>query len=282
MVVGLDLCQDVGEVLAKPPFARRVRIEGIDHRTFDHRRIVGIGNHGARGVGLVGLADHAEQGLVAWAGVDHPVGIEDLVSAMLGVGLGEHHQFDVGRVASAGRKVLGQIVDFVVRQGEAERGVGSGQCNAPTCGQVDGFERLRRIVMEQGGGVFERIEHRLGHAVVQQRGDGATPPGVEAGTRNEMVGNPALDSDDLLETTLMDDVGGLGRPRRDRSESRRHQQQGPGRRLVMGRMRVEQVLQPRHRLAVDVPLPGLHEIDEFGFTRAQAGQCRQQFLGKTG
>ena len=282
MIVGLDLRQDVGEFLAKPPLARRVRVEGIDHRPFDHRGIVGIGDHGAAGVGLVGLADHAEQGLVAWTGVDHPVGIEDLVPAMLGIGLGEHHQFDVGRVSPAGREVLGQIVDLVFRQGEAERGVGADQRIAATCGQIDGFERLRRIVMEQTGGVFERIEHRLGHAVVQKRGDSAAPPGIETGTRHEAVGNAALDPEDLIESALMDDVGGLGRPRRDRSEARRHQQQGPDRHLVMDWMRVEQILQPRHRPAVDIALAGLHEIDEFGLARAQAGQRRQQFLGKAG
>jgi hypothetical protein len=30
--------------------------------------------------------------------VDGPAGVEDLVPAMLGIGLREHHQFDVGRV----------------------------------------------------------------------------------------------------------------------------------------------------------------------------------------
>jgi hypothetical protein len=46
------------------------------------------------------FADHAEQRLVLGFAVDHPGGVENLVAAMFGIGLGEHHQFDVGRVAA--------------------------------------------------------------------------------------------------------------------------------------------------------------------------------------
>jgi hypothetical protein len=38
--------------------------------------------------------------------VDVPTGVEDLVAAVLGVGLGEHHQFDVVRVALQAVKAL--------------------------------------------------------------------------------------------------------------------------------------------------------------------------------
>ncbi len=38
--------------------------------------------------------------------VDGPVGVEDLVPAVLGVGLGEHHQFDVVWGCGPGRVKL--------------------------------------------------------------------------------------------------------------------------------------------------------------------------------
>jgi len=41
---------------------------------------------------LIGILDHLEQGAVARSAVDFPGGVEDLVAAVLGVGLGEHHQ----------------------------------------------------------------------------------------------------------------------------------------------------------------------------------------------
>jgi hypothetical protein len=71
-------------------------------------------------VGLVRLADHAEQGLVLLLAVDHPGGVEDLVAAVFGIGLREHHQFDVGRIAAGLGKDVEQVIDFVVRQRQAE------------------------------------------------------------------------------------------------------------------------------------------------------------------
>ena len=62
--------------------------------------------------------------------VDHPVGIEDLVPAMLGVGLREHHQLDVGRVAADAAEIVDQVVDLVVGQRQAQAPVGGLQRRA--------------------------------------------------------------------------------------------------------------------------------------------------------
>jgi hypothetical protein len=60
--------------------------------------------------------------------VDHPGGVENLVAAVFGIGLGEHHQFDVGRVAAGLGEHVEQVIDFVVGQRQAERAVGVDQC----------------------------------------------------------------------------------------------------------------------------------------------------------
>jgi hypothetical protein len=79
----------------------------------------------------VRLADHAEQGFVFRFAVDHPGGVEDLVAAVLGVGLREHHQFNVGRIAPGLRENVEQVIDFVVGERQTERAIGLDQAFFP-------------------------------------------------------------------------------------------------------------------------------------------------------
>ena len=76
------------------------RIEALDGRALDHRRVVGVGDERSLRMRGVRRADHREQALVLRHAVDDPVGVEDLVAAVLGVRLREHHQLDVGRIAA--------------------------------------------------------------------------------------------------------------------------------------------------------------------------------------
>ena len=46
------------------------------------------------------LLDHREQRLRLALAIDDPIRVEDLVTAMLGVRLREHHQLDIGRIAA--------------------------------------------------------------------------------------------------------------------------------------------------------------------------------------
>ena len=242
VVVGFDLGEDVGQLFAVLPGTSGVRVELVDRCTFNHRGVVGIGDNGAFRVGLVGVADHAEEGFLFRATVDDPVGIEDLVAAVLGVRLGEHHQLDVGRVAPDAGEVVHQIVDFVVRQGQAQLAVGHHQRVTTAGKDVHGGQGLRGVVLEQGMGSVGVIEHRLGHAVVDRRQDGFAVAGIEAAAQIEAEGGAALDTNDLVEAALVGDVGGLGGPGRDRAQARRHHQQAAGRRSAF-RVGTQQVHQ---------------------------------------
>ncbi len=53
------------------------------------------------------------------------LGVEDLVAAVLGVGLREHHQLDVGRIAAERAERRLEVVDLVLGEREAERDVGA-------------------------------------------------------------------------------------------------------------------------------------------------------------
>ncbi len=91
---------------------------------FDHGGVVAVGGQDAGRTGLGAAADHLEQGLGLWLSIDDEVGVENLVPAVLAVGLREHHQLDVRRIPAEGAEVLDQVVDFVRRQGQAHGGVG--------------------------------------------------------------------------------------------------------------------------------------------------------------
>ena len=126
------------------------------------------------GIARVRIADHAEERLVAAHAVDDPVGVEDLVPAVLGVRLREHHELDVRGIAPERAEGVDEVVDLVVGQREPEPGVRGLERRAALGEQRHGRERLRRGVLEERRGRRGLAQHRLGHPVVERR-RGAAP-----------------------------------------------------------------------------------------------------------
>jgi hypothetical protein len=58
--------------------------------------------------------------------------IEDLLAAALAVGLREHHELDVGGIASERAERIHKVVDLIIGQGQAPGGVGLLQRSAAT------------------------------------------------------------------------------------------------------------------------------------------------------
>ena len=131
MVVRLDLHQHVRQFRRRAVAAVVARIEARDRGALHHRRVVRIRDDRARRMRAVRLADHREQALVLRHAVDDPVGVEDLVPAVLGVRLREHHELDVGRIAAQAAEARVEVVDFVGRQREAQFGVRCSSARAP-------------------------------------------------------------------------------------------------------------------------------------------------------
>ncbi len=73
-------------------------IETLDFGPFHDGGIIRVGHHSALRRPAVRIANHAEQRLGFSHAVDDPVGVENLVAAMFGVRLREHHQLHVGRI----------------------------------------------------------------------------------------------------------------------------------------------------------------------------------------
>ncbi len=274
VVVGLHLHQDVHVLGAVGvAAAARIRQEAVAGVTPHHRGVVLVGGQGAFGGFLLGVADHGEQGAVLLLAIDDPVGVEDLVATVLGVGLGEHHQLHVTGVATQGGEVLQQVVDLVLGQGQAHLGVGLLQRGAALAQQVHAAQRRGFGLQEQALGLVQVVQHALGHAVVDQRPQQGQfvvreQPAVRAG---ETVEHAALDAADLGQAAVVGDVGGLGRPGRDGAEARYHQQHlalGGGRHVVT-RAVAQQALQHPAVVMVEGKFK-IHEVHVLGADGRQA------------
>ena len=198
----------------------------LNLRAFHHRGVVRVRHQHVLRVSLVGVADHAEQAVRLVLPVDAEVGVEYFVAAVFAVGLGEHHQLDIGGVALQAGKGVHQVVHLVISQRQTERGVGLLQRGAPATQHIDVFhgrglqrgeQSVRRVQAGQGA---------LGHAVVQHSGSGKPLRraqrglGEQAAAQADTVDHHALDARQR-QAAVAGDVAGFGRPRRYRAQARR-------------------------------------------------------------
>ena len=115
------------EVLSVGRILCRTRIETRDFGTLVNRGVIGVCRNCAFRVRLVGRADVAEKRLIYRLSIDHPGGVENLVAAVLGIRLREHHEFGVRRTAAFGFERLLQVIHFTVRKRETHFGVRAGE-----------------------------------------------------------------------------------------------------------------------------------------------------------
>ena len=142
---------------------------------------------------------------------------------------------------------------------------------------------------EQFAGFGEAGEHRFGHPVVQQAGDGLPFIGCQGAIvlGDDMEGNDALDALDGIQIAVPGNVGGLGRPRRNGADARRDEEQfasfGASRLLFQQRRQLGALVGIQGALLRhDMPVIGDHRFD-IRHGRHQAGlQALQTEGGKGG
>ena len=170
--MGFDLDEDVGEFLLVAVAKLLLGASGTKERhveTPDDAGVVGVSLDAALGMGGVGVANHLEEGALLRLAVDDPGGIEDLVAAMLGVDHREHHQLDVGRIAPQFLEDGEEIVDLLGREGQTHLEIGTLERLAALRQQGDVDQWPGLYLAEQD---LHILDHRLGHAVVEQGQDG--------------------------------------------------------------------------------------------------------------
>ena len=203
--------------------------EALDLMAFHDGGVVRICHHRVLGRELLGVADHAEQRLLLRHAIDGEVGVEDLVAAVLGVRLGEHHQFHVGGIALQAIEGIDQVFDLVLGQGQAPLLVGGFQGQPSMFGAAaEHIDKLHGLGLQRGKQLlrfFARGEDRFGHAVVQQRGDLRGLLGTQLGraTQQARLQADAVFGDafhpEHFQAAVACDVGGLGGPGRDRAHA---------------------------------------------------------------
>ena len=238
VVMGFHLHQHMGGDL--PARVGRGRLPGLRQpkprgASRHHGRVVAVGHHRALGRDRLGVPDHPEHGVRLLDAVDGEAGVEDLVSAVLGVGLGEHHQLHIRGVALQSGEGLDQVVDLVVRQGQAKVTVGLHQRLAALPQHIHLRHGHAGVLVEQGAGGIARARHAFRHPVVQQ----PRQPGHHIFIQWRRATQQALEQPcGALQPELGDafhalhrqravprDVGGLAGPGRHGAQAGHHHQQ---------------------------------------------------------
>ncbi|CCJ76360.1 conserved hypothetical protein [Cronobacter muytjensii 530] len=233
VVMRFHFHQDVRRLLMEGVAARlMVGVETPHRGAFHDRRIVFIGGeHEVRRL-LERVFDHLKQRFRLFFAVDNPVGVENFVAAVFGVGLREHIELDVVRVApQAGERVV-QVVDFIFRQRQPQTYVGVGQRLTALSQQIHALHRRGLMMRKQLRRLFQRAEDALHHAVVQHRR--YLLPGVIARRRVgvNVVRHAALQAFNLTEPAVVGDICRFRGPGRDGAGTRRDQQQASGRSMA--------------------------------------------------
>ena len=215
MIVSLDLHQRVRGFRVRRIAAGRIRIEPAHGRTFHDRGVVGVGDDRSLRARRMGVANHREEAAPLLDPVDDPARVEDLVPAVLGVRLGEHHQLDVGRVAAHPTEARVEIIDLVRRQREAQCDIRALDRGTALREQRNHGQRPGREMGEQRLRVLQRRQHRLGHPIVQegQQRRAIRRAQQRAVRCRNLKCHAALDARDRRETAVLRDIRRLGRPR---------------------------------------------------------------------
>ena len=145
------------------------------------------------------------------------------MSTMLGVRLGEHHQFDIGRIPRQGTVALKQVVELILRQGQAQTGIGRIQRRPSLLADQNPIEGLGTF-MSENPCLFTRQKDLLGHAVMQLSGEEVKHlPILIRIQPNQGVANGALNPDHGVKSADLSNVRRLARPGRSSTETRHDQ-----------------------------------------------------------
>ena len=90
-----------------------IGIEALRHPSLHDRGIVRIREHRTLRIRRVGVLDHAEEGVLLSLSIDDPGRVEDLVAAMLGIGLRKHRELGIGGITTEARVGIGKVVDLI-------------------------------------------------------------------------------------------------------------------------------------------------------------------------
>gem|GEM_PF-6716774 len=197
-------------------------------RAGDDGGVVLVGGENALAVEPVGVANHRKERVILRGSIDFPSGVKDFMAAVLGVGLREHHEFDVGGVATKASKGGGEVVNFVGGEREAEFAVGGFERGAAFGEKWDGVQWAGLFAAKEHRTIVERVEDDLRHRIDEAAAQCVQLVRAEdvkwrmkcVVIEREPVFDDPLNPADFAQAAESGDVGGLARPRRNRPRPR--------------------------------------------------------------
>ena len=165
-------------------------------------------------------------------------------------------------------KILCQVGDLAVTQGEPQVPVGRVEGVAARREDVDGTQRPRLCMIEQGRGLIDARDDRLGHPIVNAGREDRLEPPVAPGLAGAGL-YPPLDASfhpaHLVEPAVVHDVGGLAGPGGDRAGAGHHQKAGTAAGAPGSRSRIEKAGEQGAIVVVE----GIAVLDEVDEMRAE-------------
>ena len=102
-----------------------VRIKTARCMTRNNSCVIRVGREDVFTALLVGVFNHAKQGPFLVNAINCPRRVENFMPTVFRVRLCKHHELCVGRIAAQRLKRVGQIIDFVVCQGQSKGHIGA-------------------------------------------------------------------------------------------------------------------------------------------------------------
>ena len=148
--MSFDFHQNMRRFLMKIVAARFMVSKVAAHfGTFHHGGVIFISRENVIRRGFEGIFDHLKQRFRLLFTVDNPVGVKNLVAAVLGVRLSEHIKLDVVRVTTKLSESILQIVNFIIRQCQTETQVSINQCLTALPQQINAGDRSWLMMSKQ-------------------------------------------------------------------------------------------------------------------------------------
>ena len=214
----------------------------VFERPFDHGGIVRIGAQDVFAIDVtVCVADHVEQRKRLRFTIDHPAGIEYLVTAVLRVCLGKHHQLDIRGIPiqiTVGRH---QVIDLVLGNRKAECMVRLQPVRRLPCASTGTVRSSPGAESSKTLASSVIFDQSLCHSIEQGALDASAPSRPSTNQRT-----PRSTRSTLIEPADPENIGGLTRPGGDGAESGQHRADllTTGRRQPAPWPVVEQCLRP--------------------------------------
>jgi len=146
--------------------------------------------------------------------------MENLVPAMFGICLREHHELGIGGVAIQPGVTLNQVVDLLTGKRQAKIRIRLHEGLAATFREIDGRQWRRLVRFEKRNRFIAAIKQSFGHAIKQHRTQRCKLVVANLAGNLDAVADAALDALDHVEVARQRNIRRFTRPGRNRAGTR--------------------------------------------------------------